>query len=90
MIIPDFTNAPHGLLVTYSDHWYKEHCQKRPRTPRIGVMTDRKFFVNDGKLICWPEVFWEGEVMARIVHPINIKPYRKQWTSPFVRTTDDN
>ena len=44
--VPNFRHAPFGMLVTYSDHWYKEHCQKPKRTPKIGVMTGTEFYMD--------------------------------------------
>lgn len=82
--VPDFSKGPFGLLVTYSDHWYNEHCQQRPENPKLGIVVDRKFY-EDGKrrAICWPVIHWEGAVTESCVHPMNVVPYRPDQKLPM-------
>lgn len=84
MLVFNFTNAPWGMLVTYSEHYNKERCIKSKRR-KIGIMTDKKFF-NDtlAGISCHPVVFWEGAVTTTIAHPANIVPYRKKQILPTV------
>lgn len=87
--VSNFRNAPFGLIVTYSDHWYREHCQKKPKNPKLGIVTTLDFFQDSkGRVICWPNVYWEGEVMSSLCHPMNVVAYRKKQTLPM-KTMDD-
>lgn len=65
------------MLVERSEHWYKEHGQKRPKRKELGIITDKKFYMAGNKVVCWPSVFWEGAVHDSLTHPINVTPARK-------------
>lgn len=87
--VPNFKDAPFHLLVTYSDHWYKERCQKKPDSPKLGIVTDLDFFQDGkGRIICHPTVAWEGDVCPCMCHPLNVVPFRKEQELPMM-TMDD-
>lgn len=85
----NFKDSPFGMVVTYSDHFYKERGMKVPRRKKIGIITDKSFFRDSqGRIVCYPSVYWEGAVMSSMTHPLNLKPYHKHQTLPIV-TIDD-
>lgn len=84
----NFKDAPFGLLVTRSDHWYKERGLKMPQKHKrqLGIVTDRKFYQDSkGRIICWPIIAWEGAVVDSMTHPINVIPYRKKQALPIIK-----
>jgi len=84
--VPNFKDGPFGLLVTRSDHWYKERGIKIPRQRQLGIVTDRKFFQDSkGRIVCWPVIAWEGAVVDSMTHPMNAMAYRKKQTLPMVK-----
>ena len=84
--VPNFKDSPFGLLVTRSDHWYKERGLKIPRQRQLGIVTDRKFFLDSKKrVVCWPVIAWEGAVVDSMTHPINAIAYRKRQALPMVK-----
>jgi len=58
-----------GNLVIRSDHWRREHFA--PDDYQLGIVTAVEFFDEDGKVIGYPAIHWEGEVIARVTHPDN-------------------
>lgn len=85
--VPNFRDGRFGLLVTFSDHWYEQHCQKRPKRRiklKIGIVTEVAFFEDAHKrAICWPYVRWEGSVMSTYVHPIHLEAFRPEEKLPM-------
>ena len=88
--VPDFSKGPYGLVVTRSDHWYRERGHKIPkRNKELGIVTDRNFFQDGhGRIICWPVIRWEGGVMDSMTHPMNATPLRKKHALPLVKMDD--
>jgi hypothetical protein len=58
-----------GNLVIRSDHWRREHFA--PDDYQLGIVTEVEFFDEDGKVVCYPAIHWEGEVIARSTHSDN-------------------
>lgn len=58
-----------GNLVIRSDHWRREHFA--PDDYQLGIVTEVEFFDEDGKVVSYPAIHWEGEVVARVTHPDN-------------------
>jgi hypothetical protein len=73
----DFTDADFGLLVKRSAHYREQHCIPADRPDELGIVTDKAFYEEDGRVVCYPEVHWEGNVMASTNHPMNVTPYRQ-------------
>lgn len=85
--ILDWTNAPFGCLVVYSDHYIKQHGGKK--NDKIGVVTNLSFHLDSKeRVIAWPDIYWEGAVMSSMTHPMNVKPYRKE--IQLAKTTMDD
>jgi len=82
--VPDFCQAPFGLLVIHSDHYYRERGMKIPKQKQMGIVVDTKFYQDSkGRIVCWPIVAWEGAVVSSMTHPMNVVPYRKKQTLPM-------
>ena len=58
-----------GNLVIRSDHWRREHFATDDY--QLGIVTEVEFFDEEGKVVCYPTIHWEGEVIARSTHPDN-------------------
>jgi hypothetical protein len=81
--------ATTGMLVTRSDHWYEQRCQKKPKVKEIGILTDKSFFEDSKRRVtCHPTVCWEGQGRDHMVHPMNIKPYHDNHTLSMVIMDD--
>lgn len=82
----DFSKAPSGMLVKRSPHQVKELCLKGKKKNQIGIVTGFKFYEDDAKsaIVCEPEVYWEGELFSKGVHPVNVVPYRKSVRLPEI------
>lgn len=83
MLIPDFRKAGFGLLVTYSDHYYEQHCTTKPKEPKLGIITELDFYDISGRVMAWPWIQWEGVLSSSLTHPANVVPYRKNQTLPM-------
>ena len=82
----NFTDCPFNMLVTRSDHWYKERGIKIPRQRQLGIVVDRKFYQDGrGRIICWPVVAWEGDITSSLTHPMNVISYRKKQILPIIK-----
>lgn len=85
----DWIKAPRGMLVTRSDHWYKEFGKKKPKELEIGILTDCHYFQDGkGRIYAEPSIYWEGGTMSSMTHPINVAPYRTDHGLPTM-TIDD-
>ena len=73
----DFTDAEPGLLVKRSAHFRGQSCIPVDRPDELGIVTGKAFYEEDGRVICYPEVHWEGRVTASTNHPMNVTPYRQ-------------
>ena len=73
----DFTDADFGLLVKRSAHYREQSCISADRPDELGIVVGRSFYEEDGRVVCYPEVHWEGKVMASTSHPMNVTPFRK-------------
>lgn len=80
MKVLDFTNAPSGMLVKRSDHWFKEHGVKK----RVwyGILTGKEFYDKGSHIECFPVIHWEGNVTDSINHPANVVPARRKYRLP--------
>lgn len=71
----DFTNLRTGTIVRRSPHWKRERCAKH--TKQIGMIVEKSFYADaSGKVICWPVIHWEGEILSSLTHPANAVPFR--------------
>lgn len=67
---PDkFARVNVGTLVRRSSHWYREHGTWGKG--QLGILTDKKVYQEDGHLVTWPLIHWEGDVMPSLTHPDN-------------------
>lgn len=66
-----------GLLVKYSAHYRRNHPTQKGVAKFIGIVTDTQVFQENGVLVTYPIVMWEGGVMASLTHPMNVVPYRR-------------
>ena len=73
----DFTDAEPGLLVKRSAHFREQSCIPADRPDQLGIVTGKAFYEEDGRVICYPEVHWEGRVTSSATHPMNVTPYRQ-------------
>lgn len=72
----DFTDADFGLLVKRSAHYREQSCIPADRPEELGIVVGKSFYEEDGRVVCYPEVHWEGKVTASTNHPMNVTPFR--------------
>lgn len=72
----DFTEAGCGLLVKRSAHQREQQCVPADTGDVFGIMTGKEFFEDEGRVVCYPLVHWEDQVLASSCHPINVVPAR--------------
>jgi hypothetical protein len=78
------------MLVERSKHWNETRYVKKNKKKEIGIMVDRKFFLDDAKrVICWPVIHWEGQVVSSMSHPVLVAPYRKSVRLPEMEMTEE-
>lgn len=79
MKVIDFSSHRAGTLVKYSAHYLKTHGGNEVLRKRIGVITD--FHIEEDKknrrLVYFPWVHFEGQHGPTMVHPANLKLFRK-------------
>lgn len=73
MLVHDFSAAK-SMVVKRSAHYCKQHGGRDKG--QLGLVVDKKLFQENGALVCYPVVFWEGAVMSTVVHPANVTPFR--------------
>lgn len=74
-----------GILVKYSEHYLKVHCVPKdsPLRKRIGVVLDTQVYQEEGTLVNYPIVAWEGVGgIGSVTHPDNVRPYRRSVKLP--------
>lgn len=76
----DFRDVPTGTVVKRSPHYLREHLIPRGHAARkqLGMVVGRDFFQEEGKVVCYPRIFWEGSVTDSLTHPLNAVPYRRK------------
>lgn len=74
----DFTHCHVGTLVIHSEHYHDQHGTPRrsPSRKRLGMVVDKAFIQEEGAVVCYPVVHWEGAAMGHMCHPLNAVPYR--------------
>lgn len=67
-----------GMLVKYSAHYRRQHSTQRWDVigKRIGVIVETHVYQENGVLVTYPEVAWEGGTRSTC-HPMNVTPYRR-------------
>jgi len=70
----DFANISIGTVVKRSKHYIEESCGRNKG--QLGIVADKEFFEERGKIVCYPSIHWEGEQMASITHPQNAELFR--------------
>lgn len=75
----DFRKVPLGTLVKRSALWLREvHGRDRGQ---LGIVTDRYFSQGEqGRVVCFPRIHWEGTPSASLTHPDNAVLYRRKHT----------
>lgn len=87
--IIDWIKAPIGMLVTRSDHWYKERRRTKPNEKEIGILTDKSFSQDGkGRVIAHPSIWWANELHSSINHPMNVTPYHDNHGLPMTKMDD--
>ena len=76
LVFLDYRRAQTGMLVKRSAHCIQQLILRGARKRQLGIITGLEFFDEDGQVICYPVVHWEGEPLEHICHPINVEPYR--------------
>jgi hypothetical protein len=64
-----FAGVRAGTLVTRSAHWYTQHTSW-PRD-QLGIVVNRNLYEEDGRLVTYPVIYWEGEIGSSSTHPLN-------------------
>lgn len=85
LTIHDFSEANIGMLVKRSEHYLREHFGNNKE--QIGIVVGKEYIdvINrSGKFVCFPVVFWEGDIIERMCHPANVVPYRAEQTLPII------
>lgn len=72
----DFTAASMGLLVKRSAHQRRELSMTDDEADQFGIMVDREFVEEQGRVVCYPVIHWEGSPTHHLCHPINLEPVR--------------
>lgn len=68
--VPDFSGVKVGTLVVRSTHALQQNSWLKPD---IGIITNIKIFEDDlAGVAYWPDVHWEGEIMSKLSHPLNV------------------
>ena len=73
----DFRRCKVGTLVMRSPHYLQEHGLPA-HTVQLGIVTDLTFMNDEGRVICYPRIHWEGEVTDHAVHPRNAQPWDRK------------
>jgi len=82
----DYTEAGFGLLVKRSAHFKEQSCIPANQPDELGIVVGKTFHEENGQVICYPEVHWEGKASSSTNHPMNVTPYREHNLKEIVFT----
>lgn len=75
-----------GMLVRYSQHYRNIHSEMDWSVvgKLIGVVIDTETFQENGVIVTYPVVAWEGGNQS-MCHPDNVVPYRRGTVLPDLK-----